>query len=124
WKMPIVPGPQTSWVMRTSTFTHTFSSGETWPLPACLARIFSVIVMPGMVAPWGRSRPLRGLWLRLKMSTAKGILNPQESTSIAGLGFGFYVGGTSRTPSQLLFILAVGEGRLLDTRGRAQLCEE
>ena len=48
WKMPIVPGPQTSWVMRMSTFTQTFSPGITWLLPLCLARIFSVMVMPGM----------------------------------------------------------------------------
>src|ERR1700744_6370483 len=48
WKMPIVPGPHTSWVMRMSTFTQTFSSGETRLRPLCLARIFSVIVMPAM----------------------------------------------------------------------------
>src|SRR3954451_20172428 len=46
--MPIVPGPHTSWVIRTSTFTQTFSSGATRILPECLARIFSVIVMPGI----------------------------------------------------------------------------
>src|SRR5690242_13647742 len=49
WKMPMVPGPQTSWVMRTSTFTQIFSPGVTFERPACLARIFSVMVMPGMV---------------------------------------------------------------------------
>ena len=46
----MVPGPQTSWVMRTSTSTQTFSPGSTRPFPACLARIFSVMVMPGMSA--------------------------------------------------------------------------
>src|SRR5438034_10983823 len=48
WKIPIVPGPQTSWVMRMSTFTQTFSPGVTWLLAACLERIFSVMVMPGI----------------------------------------------------------------------------
>ena len=28
WKMPIVPGPQTSWVMSTSTSHQTFSPGS------------------------------------------------------------------------------------------------
>src|SRR5437870_8613710 len=44
-KMPIVPGPQTSCVMRTSARTQTFSPGSTDGLPAARARIFSVIVM-------------------------------------------------------------------------------
>src|SRR3954467_9407158 len=44
-KTPNVPGPQTSWVMRTSTFAHTFSPGATWSFPEARARIFSVIVM-------------------------------------------------------------------------------
>src|ERR1700733_11636703 len=48
WKIPIVPGPQTSWVIRMSTSTQTFSSGETLLRPLCLAKIFSVIVMPGI----------------------------------------------------------------------------
>src|SRR6478735_3948015 len=48
WKMPIVPGPHTSCVMRMSTSTHTLSLGLTWLLPVCLARIFSVMVMPGI----------------------------------------------------------------------------
>src|SRR5439155_7523481 len=53
--MPMVPGPQTSWVMSTSTLTQTLSSGRTWLFPACLARIFSVIVIPGIAAtPQGR----------------------------------------------------------------------
>src|SRR5438093_3791795 len=42
----MVPGPHTSWVMRTSTSTQTFSSGATDARPGGLARIFSVIVMP------------------------------------------------------------------------------
>ena len=44
-KMPMVPGPQTSCVMSTSTSTQTFSPGTTLDLPAARARIFSVIVM-------------------------------------------------------------------------------
>src|SRR4051794_8235775 len=47
-KTPMVPGPQTSCVMRTSVFTQTFSPGLTWALPAALARICSVIVMDGI----------------------------------------------------------------------------
>src|SRR4051812_4024835 len=54
--MPIVPGPQTSWVMRMSTFTQTFSAGATWARPECLAMIFSVIVMPGIdSSSWGEN---------------------------------------------------------------------
>ena len=45
WKMPIVPGPQTSWVMSTSTSHQTFSPGVTRSRPAWAAKIFSVIVM-------------------------------------------------------------------------------
>src|SRR5215217_4832814 len=45
---PMVPGPQTSWVIRTSTFTHTLSFGLTWSRPAARARIFSVRVIAGM----------------------------------------------------------------------------
>src|ERR1700693_1210972 len=44
-KMPIVPGPQTSWVMRTSTFTQTLSPGWTCALPLARARTFSVRVI-------------------------------------------------------------------------------
>src|SRR5919202_1446308 len=44
-KTPNVPGPQTSCVMSTSTFTQTFSPGATWSRPLCRARIFSVIVI-------------------------------------------------------------------------------
>ncbi len=44
-KMPIVPGPQTSWVMRTSTSTQTFSPGVTEAWPAWAAKIFSVMVI-------------------------------------------------------------------------------
>src|SRR5688572_1127212 len=55
--MPIVPGPHPSCVMRMSTSTQTFSPGVTWLLPECLARIFSVIVMPGIAyAPDSTSR--------------------------------------------------------------------
>src|SRR6185295_928595 len=56
WKMPMVPGPQTSWVMRTSTSTQIFSPGRTAAFLACLAMIFSVRVMgglEGMGAPFG-----------------------------------------------------------------------
>src|SRR5262245_52656485 len=41
---PNVPGPQTSCVMRTSTFTQMFSPGVTASRPAPRARIFSVNV--------------------------------------------------------------------------------
>src|SRR5688572_7461685 len=44
-KTPIVPGPHTSWVMRMSAFTHTFSPADTWAFPAALAKIFSVSVI-------------------------------------------------------------------------------
>src|SRR6185437_3461809 len=51
-KMPNVPGPQTSWVMSTSTFTQTFSHGSTRSLREARARIFSVMVMAaGISAP-------------------------------------------------------------------------
>src|ERR1700722_12483134 len=39
---PMVPGPHTSWVMRTSTFTQTLSPGCTDFLPDARAMIFSV----------------------------------------------------------------------------------
>src|SRR5215211_5435233 len=45
---PIVPGPHTSCVIRTSTFTHTLSFGFTWSRPAARARIFSVRVIAAM----------------------------------------------------------------------------
>src|SRR5438093_13560525 len=58
-KTPIVPGPQTSWVMRTSTLTQTLSPGRTAFLPDARAMIFSVSVMQrilryniGMVESW------------------------------------------------------------------------
>ena len=44
-KMPIVPGPQTSWVIWMSTSTQTFSPGATSARPAWAAMIFSVIVI-------------------------------------------------------------------------------
>src|SRR5688500_13555888 len=44
-KTPMVPGPQTSWVMSTSTLTQTFSPGATASRPAARARIFSVSVI-------------------------------------------------------------------------------
>src|SRR6185295_8412195 len=44
-KMPIVPGPQTSWVISTSALTHTLSPGRTSALPEARARIFSVMVI-------------------------------------------------------------------------------
>src|SRR5262245_46270665 len=44
-KTPKVPGPHTSCVMSTSTFTQTFSPGVTLFLPLARARIFSVIVI-------------------------------------------------------------------------------
>src|SRR5438034_2948700 len=46
-KTPIVPGPQTSWVMRTSALTQMLSPACTRLLPAARARIFSVKVMVG-----------------------------------------------------------------------------
>src|SRR2546430_3576728 len=42
---PIVPGPQTSWVISTSAWTHTLSPASTRDLPAARARIFSVSVI-------------------------------------------------------------------------------
>jgi hypothetical protein len=44
-KMPMVGGPQTSCVIRISTFTQTVSPASTWVRPAALARIFSVKVI-------------------------------------------------------------------------------
>src|SRR5687768_2280638 len=58
-KMPMVPGPQTSWVMRTSTLTQTLSAGSTCDLLACLARIFSVMVMPGILGQLLRAKKRR-----------------------------------------------------------------
>src|SRR6266542_2878731 len=46
-KTPMVPGPQTSWVIRTSAFTHRLSPACTRALPASRARIVSVKVMVG-----------------------------------------------------------------------------
>lgn len=43
-KMPIEPGPQTSWVIKISTLTQTFSPGLNWDFSEALAKIFSVIV--------------------------------------------------------------------------------
>jgi len=45
WKTPIVPGPHTSWVIKTSTLTQMLSPGEISCFPALRARIFSVIVI-------------------------------------------------------------------------------
>src|SRR5438445_5907771 len=45
-KMPMVPGPHTSWVIRISTFTQILSPADARGRPAWRARIFSVIVMP------------------------------------------------------------------------------
>ena len=42
---PMVPGPQTSCVIRVSTFTHTLSPGWTCALPEARARTFSVRVI-------------------------------------------------------------------------------
>src|SRR5688572_25619732 len=44
-KTPIVPGPQTSWVIRISAFTQTLSPASTLALPAARAKIFSVKVI-------------------------------------------------------------------------------
>src|SRR6266496_4464519 len=44
---PMVPGPQTSWVIRTSACTHRLSPACTRALPAARARIVSVKVMVG-----------------------------------------------------------------------------
>src|SRR5262249_14908994 len=49
-KMPMVPGPQTSCVMSTSTFTQMFSPGAAASRPAARARIFSVIVCDGIAS--------------------------------------------------------------------------
>jgi hypothetical protein len=43
-KIPIEPGPQTSWVIKISTLTQTFSPGINWGFSEALAKIFSVIV--------------------------------------------------------------------------------
>src|SRR3954468_8626175 len=42
---PMVPGPHTSWVISTSTFTQTLSPAATCALPLARARIFSVSVI-------------------------------------------------------------------------------
>src|SRR5258708_4717275 len=42
---PMVPGPHTSWVISTSTFTHTLSPGWTDFLPEARAMSFSVSVI-------------------------------------------------------------------------------
>src|SRR2546422_8285047 len=42
---PIVPGPQTSWVISTSALIQTLSPACTRALPAARARIFSVSVI-------------------------------------------------------------------------------
>src|SRR3989442_7135106 len=46
---PIVPGPQTSWVISTSAFTQTLSPAWTWDLPEARARIFSLKVIERIV---------------------------------------------------------------------------
>src|SRR5262245_12713539 len=51
WKMPNVGGPQTSWVIMTSTFTQTFSPGAPAGCPAAGARIFSVKGIVGIGRP-------------------------------------------------------------------------
>src|SRR5712692_7572514 len=47
-KTPMVPGPHTSWVMRISVSTQMLSPGTTLSLPACRARILSVMVIAGI----------------------------------------------------------------------------
>src|SRR5258706_15617437 len=42
---PMVPGPQTSWVINTSAFTQTLSPAATVALPEARARSFSVSVI-------------------------------------------------------------------------------
>src|SRR5436190_17725554 len=55
----MVPGPQTSWVIRTSTLTHTLSPGCTFALPLARARTFSVrVIRIGKMA----ARRLFGKW--------------------------------------------------------------
>src|SRR4051794_17695764 len=44
-KTPMVPGPQTSWVIRMSAFTQTLSPACTRVFPEARARIFSVSVI-------------------------------------------------------------------------------
>src|SRR2546425_7117907 len=44
-KTPMVPGPQTSWVISTSVWTQTLSPACARDLPAARARIFSVSVI-------------------------------------------------------------------------------
>src|SRR3954462_9625568 len=52
-KTPMVPGPQTSCVIRTSTFTHTLSPGCTCAFPEARARTFSVKVIKDVqYPPW------------------------------------------------------------------------
>src|SRR2546428_204963 len=50
-KTPIVPGPQTSWVISTSTLTHTFSPAVTCTLPLARANSFSVKVILPLILP-------------------------------------------------------------------------
>src|SRR3954467_14020550 len=42
---PMVPGPQTSWVISTSALTHTLSPAATRVFPDARAKIFSVNVI-------------------------------------------------------------------------------
>src|SRR5262245_41950800 len=48
WNTPMVPGPQTSWVMSTSPPIQTLSPGGTEAVPAWRASVFSVRVIEAM----------------------------------------------------------------------------
>src|SRR5881396_3227414 len=59
---PMVPGPQTSWVISTSALTHTLSPASTRALPDARAKIFSVNVIRSEPQPylrWGRGATRR-----------------------------------------------------------------
>src|SRR4051794_24393497 len=74
WNTPMVPGPQTSWVMRTSTFTQTLSPGETEDRPAARASTFSVRVIGIEVFLYSKEPPLAVRESRRLRQSAKPIL--------------------------------------------------
>src|SRR5437867_2572981 len=74
-KMPIVPGPQTSWVIRMSTSTQILSPGATVLRSACRASTCSVIVM------LKRPTPLRGM---RSVQRARDLILADETPKVQG----------------------------------------
>src|SRR5262245_34979281 len=80
-KMPMVPGPQTSCVMRTSTLTQTLSPGATASRPAARARTFSVRVIGGGIG-----------WLRVMRDVCSySTLRPPPRPSDAAMSRRWFV---------------------------------